>query len=295
MLLAYSTPTTKPLRTIKIGDKDITFLCDSGAETSVLTTEVPGMWPASKTICVKSANGQISEQKVSRPLMVIDETSGVRVKLPFTFIPECPVNLLGQDGMRALKISLVPVKGGMRAIGPGEKITDQIFVRHTLGVPHTYWTLDMPQPDPTRTGQEILSHVTPRPKQIIRAPDELHMTLRYAKTAGPDKAYESVFNRLGPQRVTMQYLYQDERGNAAVSVGVPIETRKTMGCGQIAHISLAKTSDTEWKQLGRFIQEVNQITDWIGGRPGWQKHGNVERRYLGFVVTMTPRTHLDST
>ena len=73
------------------------FLCDSGADTSVLKEEVPNMWPQTNTIFVKSANGQIDQRPVSKPLEVKDDATGVATSLPFVLIKNCPVNRLKQQ------------------------------------------------------------------------------------------------------------------------------------------------------------------------------------------------------
>ena len=70
-----------------------------------------------------------------------------------------------------------------------------------------------------------------------------------------------------------------------------------MGRGSTPHISLARHIDTGWEDLGRVLYDAERVreTDWVGGGPGWQKtkDGRLKRRYLGFVVRTTPKTHLD--
>jgi len=252
------------------------------------------MWPQSGTIFVKSANGQIDQRPVSKPLALEDEATGVTTCLPFVLIKNCPVNLLGRDGMEKLRLSLVPVTGGMRAVGPGQKIEDQIFVQKAVNEPHYYWSLNMPRPDLTGTGKKLIEMITPQEHQQVKAPEELHMTIRYKKTPGPDKPFDDKVTRLGPQKVTFRMLYQDDHGNVAVSVGIPQPVQALMQDSQVPHVSVVRGPGVLWKDLGHIVREGDQATDWEDDKEsGWQRSGGLRRKHLGFMLTMTPRAHLD--
>ena len=302
ILLSFSNSTIKPYRTLLINGTSIRFLCDSGADTSVLTEEVTGMWPPVKQMFVKSANGQIDRRAISQPLKVIDKDGeeSRECKLAFMYIPNCPCNLLGRSGMALLGISLIPVTGGMRAAGPGETIDDQIFVQEGVGEPFTYWSLDLPSHDPTGTADTILSHVTKRSNQIRKSPDDLHLTVQYNHTPGPDPDFQKNFDKLTPQRITLRHLYEDRFGNTATSAIVPAVIGKLMGRGHTPHIALARQTCRDWKDLSRLVYDAEFLPASCWSRSprgnGWErtKDGRIERRYLGYVVQTTPRTHLST-
>lgn len=251
------------------------------------------MWPQTGTIFVKSANGQIDQRPITKPLHVTDKGTGLTALSPIIFIENCPVNLLGRDLMSLLKLSLVPVTGGMRAVGPQQTVQDQIFVQASNGEPYYFWALDMPTPDVSGTGEHLLKMITKTPKQELMAPENLHVTLRYKRSPGPDREYDAKVSALGPQRVAYKAIYEDDKGNAVVTIQLPEPVNKVMLWGQYPHISLAKQSGTKWYQLGTLAKIENDDRDWEEDTGGWYKSGPYRRKYLGFTVIMTPHTHLD--
>ena len=197
--------------------------------------------------------------------------------------------------MERLNLSLVPVTGGMRAGGPGQKIEDQIFVQRATGEPQYYWALDMPRPDPTKTAEQLAGMFTRQDGQDVMAPEDLHMTIRYKQTPGPDKPYDDSVARLGPQRVVFKTLYEDRHGNVVVAIGVPKETEALMRDSQVPHVSIAQGPGVPLghRDLGHIAREGDRVTNWENDEGGWQKSGRLRRKHLGFTVVMTPRAHLE--
>uniref|UniRef100_A0A3B3DLR5 ribonuclease H n=1 Tax=Oryzias melastigma TaxID=30732 RepID=A0A3B3DLR5_ORYME len=131
----------------------VEFLCDTGADKTVIRKPLPGIPHSSEMIYVKSANGIISSCPVTGPITVVDPHSGLKHTQSVILCPSCPVNLLGRDLMLKLHISVVSTDSGMMAIGQGEEVPTYISSGQE---PHYYWTLDFPQPDPTNTMTRLL-------------------------------------------------------------------------------------------------------------------------------------------
>ena len=79
--------------TLKIGDQDIDFMVDTGAELSVVTKP---MAPVSKrTAAVTGVSGEEMVKSFCQPRKC--QMGGHQVTHEFLYIPECPVPLLGRD------------------------------------------------------------------------------------------------------------------------------------------------------------------------------------------------------
>lgn len=103
----------KPYYTLTIGGERVKFLCDSGADRTVLKDKNPAVKPRKKWIAVVSANGKVQMLKISKPTSVLDE-DGEGHTAELVISPDCPVNLLGRDLMKQIRIALVPTEKGMR-------------------------------------------------------------------------------------------------------------------------------------------------------------------------------------
>lgn len=68
VLLNLSGKEVKPVRTLSVQGKTIQFVCDSGADKTVLKDHVSGVDPSSGTIYVKSASGQLNQHRISKPV-----------------------------------------------------------------------------------------------------------------------------------------------------------------------------------------------------------------------------------
>uniref|UniRef100_A0A3Q3KJT8 Peptidase A2 domain-containing protein n=1 Tax=Mastacembelus armatus TaxID=205130 RepID=A0A3Q3KJT8_9TELE len=99
---------------LKINGVKIKFLCDTGADRTVLRDKVPGVTKGDKNIFVKSANGQVTPCSFSQSFVIEDEASGFQEKVMAVLCPNCPVNLLGRDLLSKLKISLFEKLGPQR-------------------------------------------------------------------------------------------------------------------------------------------------------------------------------------
>ena len=79
--------------TLKIGDQDIDFIVDTGAELSVVNKP---MAPLSKrTTAVTGVSGEEMVKSFCQPRKC--QMGGHQVTHEILYIPECPVPLLGRD------------------------------------------------------------------------------------------------------------------------------------------------------------------------------------------------------
>lgn len=277
---------------------EVQFLCDSGADRTVLRDKIPGVGPSKDKIMVRSANGQISVSYFSKPLTIKDLNTGKQENAQIVLCPECPVNLLGRDLMTKLKISIVPTSRGM--VARNIESVEDAFVAEGLEV-HYYWSLDLPNPDPTETGKHLLSMVMEDLESSVwfNTPDsdQYHVTLRYKKTPGPDVEYDKRINKLGPQKLTLNYLYTDRQGFAGCSARLTPQAYKQFAVwGSVPHMSLMKPEKADWKDVGQFVQRAVAITAWQQLPDGWlidMERWSVYRKTLGWVVNTTPRAHLE--
>ncbi|KAK2841798.1 hypothetical protein Q5P01_011998 [Channa striata] len=260
----------------------IQFLCDSGADRTVLRDRIPRVGPSKDKIMVHSANGQLNVSYFSKPLTVKDLNTGKQDNTQVVLCPECPVNILGQDLMTKLKISIVPTSRGMVATNI-ESVEDTLLAEG-LEV-HYYWSLDSPNPDPTETGKHLL-HIA------MEDSDQYHVTLRYKETPEPDVEYDKSINKLGPQKVTLSHLYMDRRGFAGCSAKLTPQAYKQFTVwDSVPHISLMKPEKADWKDVGQFVKRAVAITAWQQLPDGWSidmERWSVYRKTLGWVVNATP-------
>ena len=79
--------------TLKIGDQDIDFMADTGAELSVVTKPVAPL--SKRTAAVTGVSGVEIVKPFCQPRKC--QMGGHQVTYEFLSIPECPVPLLGRD------------------------------------------------------------------------------------------------------------------------------------------------------------------------------------------------------
>lgn len=296
--LAFQTTTedNKPKRTLFLHGHAVEFLCDTGADKTVVRKPLPGIPHSSEMIYVKSANGIISSCPVTGPITVVDPHSGLKHTQSVILCPSCPVNLLGRDLMLKLHISVVSTDSGMMAIGQGEEVPTYISSGQE---PHYYWTLDFPQPDPTNTMTRLLQLADESLRHMADAdtPKLLHITLRHNNRPGPDEEYQHKINRLGPQNVVLTYFYSDLQYLSACAVALTPQTLKLHQDTSISpHVSLTRPSTTSWQAVGCWMTAMQNDRTWTPAPDGWERtiRGDCMRKALNWVVTTTPQTHLDN-
>lgn len=293
VLLNLSGKEVKPVRTLTVQGKTVQFLCDSGADKTVLKDHVSGVDPSNGTIYVKSANGQLNQHRISKPVWIRDPTTGEAAQGSVVMCPTCPVNLLGRDMMMKLGISIIPTSIGMIAAGKGE--TAETMVHQDSGDLHYYWTLDLSASRPDQINCKLLAAAEEMltTSHDIQPPEDLHVTLRFKTMPGPDEAYTDKVLKLGPQRITIKAIYTDGETMAGCSV-ILSEAAQQLFTGQTPHISLTKSGTAEWTDLASLVRQGESVGMWQQAGGGWETdvQHSIFRKKLGWVTHTTPQTHL---
>lgn len=293
VLLNLSGKEVKPFRTLTVQGKTIQFLCDSGADKTVLRDHVSGINPSNGVIYVKSANGQLNQHRISKPVWIRDPSTGETAQGSVVMCPTCPVNLLGRDMMVKLGISIIPTAVGMITAGKGE--TAEAMVHQGSSNVHYYWTLDLSNSRPDQITCKMLTTAEERLAEGYdrQEPDEMHITLRVKTTPGLDDAYTDKVMKLGPQRITVKAVYTDGKQMAGCSVIIS-EAARQLFKGKVPHVPLTKRSTAEWEDLAFLVEQGEHTNVWQPCGGGWETnmHSSIFRKKLGWVTHATPQTHL---
>lgn len=273
----------------------MTMLCDTGACKTVLNQKPKNLKYSSDTLIVKSASGHTSVKSLTEGLLLEHKESGRSCKNQCIYDPSCPVNLLGRDALKKLKIGVVPGPEGMYAklmLHEEQSLEARQFsVCEGQGEPHYYWTLDLPPLEPL---QHIANRYLPTQSRKLAFAD-YHNTLRFKQSPGHDPIYDQQVHRLGPQKLTLQHLYVTQSGNAVCSVIQPEKVQELSRMPK-PHVSIARNDNTDWKDLGRILTQVErdryESTEethegWLQGR-----RTGCMRYTLGWVLTTQPATHM---
>uniref|UniRef100_A0A3B3H9G5 ribonuclease H n=1 Tax=Oryzias latipes TaxID=8090 RepID=A0A3B3H9G5_ORYLA len=89
-----------------VSGREVLFLCDSGATKTTLNFKLDDMTFSGKTITVRSANGELTKEKVTDPLLFVDPVSNLQTELSAIYCSSCPVNLLGRDAAFDLHLAV---------------------------------------------------------------------------------------------------------------------------------------------------------------------------------------------
>lgn len=270
---------------LKINGQEIEVLCDTGACRTVLIQEPPNTRYSKDTLLVKTASGHTKAQILTKPLFIRHPESSRECRNQCIVDPSCPVNLLGRDVMTKLNIGVVPTEKGMSAEVMLEQEQQEGF-----GEPNYYWTLDLPSLPKLK--QLAGEHLSPHTQMLSFT--EYHNTLYYKHTSGPDDLYDRQVHRLGNPMITLQHLYVTTSGNAVCSVILPENVQRVSKMTK-PHVSVAKTPDKRWFELGGVLARVEKDTYKPSQYEGWAEGERTKclRRTLGWTVKTTPSTHLD--
>lgn len=284
--------TEKPYVTLKIGAKNVNFLCDTGACKTILKTDVPGLKPSRNSIWVKSADGETNKQSISKPTTVEDPKTGVIIITSLVISPKCPINLLGRDLMTKLGIAVVPVSdNGMRAarVKPGE-----IYV--SMQDESLFCSYDL---EPVKNGQSITRLLNQTKEQLSCPEDEmpysgLHATMNVL--TDPSDDYVPEFLAETPVLLAITYLYTDRRSFAAAAVLLPSEKENVYKLNAVPHISLYKPRDIEWADIGPREKMASLATDYRDDIEGWMYSPscNMWKQRFCDMATADAKLHLMS-
>lgn len=151
---------TPPRLTLKVQDDDVTFLVDSGAEVSVIQSNVlPNAPKTTKFLKTVGAAGVTKLEPISELLTVC--FGDYKGEHPFLLSDVCPVNLMGRDLMCALNIVMHCERNGI-------KVTSVTVGLYPVGSCESkyYYSWDVVEPS---DAEKLLSMVP----QISEAPAQL--------------------------------------------------------------------------------------------------------------------------
>lgn len=281
---------------LSVNGKITTFLCDTGACRTVINEDFPYMKIGTDYVLTRSAHGAIFHTPLTTPTWLSDP-EGVSCKIPLIYMTECPINLLGRDGMQKLRLAVVPTsEGGMTVKRLTEK--GELFVVEGHCEPHYWYSLSIPESPPLRAGTALLKEgKTGVWVQNQMSPSNLHMTMYYKRTPGPDEGYETKLQKLTPASVTLRHIYQDrENGKVAASVTLNEPLNKLFRMMGAPHVSLYKGNCDRWQDLGPMVSVGERANDWQPdeGKAMYSPSTGLHRIPLCWKVTVNYSVHLDA-
>lgn len=187
----------RPELQLFVNGKSLTFLCDTGACRTTCNREVPGLKPGTDVVTVRAANGQLTQVSVAEPVWIRDP-EGESCQMPILYMPQCPVNLLGRDGMLQLVIGLLPSTNEQMVVKRRKDLQGKdLLVLQGHGPVYYWYSLDIPNKAPHCMGNAVIDVAkTMAPKQAkIMSPDRLHVTMFYKNAPGQDIAYEEKLHK----------------------------------------------------------------------------------------------------
>ncbi|XP_051785018.1 uncharacterized protein LOC127528403 [Erpetoichthys calabaricus] len=250
---------TDPLLTLIVNGKETVFLVDTGATRSTLSLlEVP----ASKdTVRILTASGQPHTLLVSKPLKVQLSTDSSSLTHRFLLNHLCPVNLLGRDLMTKLSVSISLTEQGFYCSTP--KLLCQIS-------PHpkpsfAAWTPDI---SPHTLLLKALHSFPSCLYHHLQVPDTLHCTAQYFPTEVDTPWLESFLSSgICPETLHIPCIFISST-KAAASVHLTYSQSIFYLGGSVPHMSLAKSNTVRWVELGEWVEQCLNRTDWLYVAPG---------------------------
>lgn len=270
----------------------VTFLCDSGACRTTLRDPIKYVTAGHKSVRVQAAQGMVKRVAETDPIWIRDPL-GKSCQITVLLMPECPVNLLGRDGLIALSLALMPTDSGLcvTRMKPEEN-----FVLQGVGPPKYYYTLDVPNKSPTKTGSHLLEEGIKATKKVEdkMSPDDLHVTMYY--TNGPDEKYKAALDKVTPTTVTVTHLYYDDASSAAAAVALPDKIKYLFHQMWKPHISLCKSAKKEWKDSGRLVERGEGARDWeqTTTTTWYSKSTGLHKKALFWTTSVQASVHMTS-
>lgn len=285
----------RPEITLLVDGKPMVFLCDTGADRTVIK-ETRGLEESKSTIRVRSANGHTRLNYLSKPVIITMDGNDKWAEIQVVLAPNCPHNLLGREVLTLLGLGIFPTRKGFMEVR--QCLDSEILVSHSADQPHYCWTLEIPQ-GPGNIPQELLKLANDRvmPGTDDVGPDQLHILVRFKQTPGPDHPFDKAFRGIGPQRITIQYLYWKDKTSFCDAL-VSDKVHQLMQMHRCPHISITKDPNAEWKDLNSRMCDIKHARDWKDtGNKGESYSCNTGyfRQLLCWTTDSTPTTRLIDT
>lgn len=268
----------------------VKFLCDTGACRTTIREKIPNALPSPNYAVVRAAQGVTKRVQVTEPLWLRDQ-EGKSCQLSVLMLPECPVNLLGRDGLVALGLAIIPTPDGLKII---RQRPEEVYVVQGVGSPDYYYTLDVPNKPPTSTGACLVDEGKKSVKQAQdhMSPNDLHVSMWYTKN--PDPKYKENLDKVTPAKITVSYVYSDGIANSAAAVSLSEQVKPLFKLCYTPHISLCKSKDVEWKDLGKLVDKGERVRDWeaTSVNTWYSASTDMSKKALFWTVTVQAGVHL---
>lgn len=285
------TETQKPEITLFVMGTPIRFLCDTGACRTTINSLAAHVKLSQNCTIVRAAHGGLKRVQETDPVWIRDP-EGKSCQMSILLIPDCPVNLLGRDGLVQLQLTLAPTPTGMAII---RQKPSSVYVVQGRESPNYYYTLNVPNKEPTRTGDQLVQEGLQAivRKEDVMSPDELHVTMWYARTIEPE--YEEQLRKLTPAKIQVTYVYSDEVSTSAAAVTLTEPLKRLFRGLTSPHISLTKTREEKWEDLGRIVYEGNRAHDWTqtGVNTWYSASTGLTKKSLFWTTSVNAGVHLD--
>ncbi|XP_058617745.1 uncharacterized protein LOC131531182 isoform X1 [Onychostoma macrolepis] len=234
----------------------IEFLADSGASrSSIRPCDLPCQpIVTDKTNESVSASGHTIFERFTVPLNC--ETEGGRVlKHAFIYSPNCPVPILGRDLLCKLNLMLVADSSGVRVAEEGE----QWCCLRTE--PQWAYEWHIINHDWAEMMCELAKNKTKPFNTEIMVPDNLHCT-SHVVVERENQYEKDWFEGEKGETLSFKKIFWKEN-MCAVSVGL---TEKQLSfflmSESVPHLSLSKAKEQAWAELGGFVKNCVDATDW---------------------------------
>lgn len=291
--------TNKPQITLRIVPRKVpvTFLCDTGADRTIISAPIEGVEMSQKTILVLGAGGKPTLDQYTKSTEIEDPTGRIH-RAPLILSRTCLLNRLGRELLVMLRINMECRDGQIVPILPEEGDELDVMVSEARTTARPFHALDTPAKPIQEMNKLAYRKTTKGQEQTIWPP---HVTVRYGKQS---KDFQTKWARLGPSKIVLQTLWASENGDVWANVRLADEVYRLFR-GFQPHVSIRKGPNTTWDELGKLASQVaHESTEpagpgdpWTPGLTVWtqfnQQKLTVWGLRLNWVTHGKPTVHLN--
>ncbi|XP_048853493.1 uncharacterized protein LOC125721578 [Brienomyrus brachyistius] len=263
-----------PMLSLKVMDKELPFLVDTGATYSTLNVMPNQQHLSTTTVTVVGFSGEEQKLPVTKPVRV--RLGGQTFLHPFVVSAAVPVNLLGRDMLVKLGASILCNADGLVVTLPeGTRLpcdgatggTGQWLMQPVSQHPvaDIYWGLLQPSPAGILAVYSAWRSWISLLEPYVPPPDPPHVTLFYDRNS--TEWYGDLFSEQleGHEwQVASQNIYVGPEGVAsAVHLSPEQLPWYRMGEEAVPHVSLALHPKHQAKDLGPMVKRATSATDWV--------------------------------